>query len=219
MTAETVAEPTVFVAGARYRVNRNHPQGARLNEGDTIQAMSLDGSVWRVSRISENDTPEARQWGVYATDVTPLPGFADRRIAELEAQVSELGTQLEAERVGRRQDIQRWQSDIAHIGTTLVRAANDNDMCGVFDSTVDEINGPLRFEIEGRQFEHEMERVRIVTVRVRQTGTYEGPVRDSDDLDEDDVSWPDIDSYAIREAVSNGDWSDDETEDDSFGNA
>jgi hypothetical protein len=137
----------------------------------------------------------------------------------LESRVAELTALLEAERVGRRQDIARWQSDIAHIGTTLVRAATDNDMCGVFDSTVDEINGPLRFEIEGRTFEHEMEREVEVIVRVRQTGTYEGPVRDSDDLDEDDVSWPDIDSYAIRDAVSNGSWETGDTVDDSFGNA
>jgi hypothetical protein len=216
MTTETIETETGFVVGRRYRVNRDHPQGARLVTGDTVQCVRLDGDTSRFQRIGEHDTPEGHEWIIYRTSLDDLP-TDDPRIASLESRVTELTALLEAERVGRRQDIQRWQSDISHIGTTLVRAANDNDMCGVFDSTVDEINGPLRFEIEGRTFEHEMERVRIVTVRVRQIGSYEGPVRDSDDLDEDDVSWPDIDSYAIREAVSNGEWSDDETEDDSFG--
>jgi hypothetical protein len=218
MTAEAV-EATVLVAGQRYRVTQQNPQGARLDIGDTVQCVRIEESgTARFQRIGEHDTPEGHEWIIYPRALEPL-NTDDPRIAALEARVTELLAMLEAERVSHRQDIQRWQSDIAHIGTTLVRAANDNDMCGVFDSTVDEINAPLRFEIEGRQFEYEMEREVEVIVRVRQTGTYEGPVRDSDDLDEDDVSWPDIDSYAIREAVSNGSWETGDTVDDSFGNA
>lgn len=218
MTAETVAEPTVFVAGARYRVNRDHPQGARLNEGDTIQAISLDGTVWRVSRIGESDTPETRMWGVYATDVTPLPGFADRRIAELEAALAESNRLLESERATRRADTERWISDIQHINDVLVDEAESRDWCGDFDHIVENrINGPLRYELAGRTFEHEMQRERYVRVRVTQTGTYSGSQSDSDNLDEDDVSWNDLDTNAILTAVRNGAWDDeDETVDDSF---
>lgn len=220
MTAETVAEPTVFVAGARYRVNRNHPQGARLTEGETVQAISVDGNVWRVSRIGESDTPEDRLWGVYATDVTALHGVAEARIAELERALAEANTLLESERTSRRSDTERWISDIRHINTVLVDEAESRDWCGDFESIVENrINPPLRYELEGREYEHEMERVVEVTVRVRQTGTYTGRTSDSDDLDEDDVSWPDIDSYAIRNAVDSGDWETGDTVDDSFCNA
>lgn len=101
--------------------------------------------------------------------------------------------------------IAQWEQDASEARRIFLSAANDHDLCGVFDDTVSEVNAVttwLKFEprVEEQEF-NATRRVRVTTW-VTQHGSYTGT---NDEPDEDDFSWTDLDTSDVLNAVRN-DW-------------
>ena len=202
---ETVAEPGVHAPGLRYRINTDHPNSAVLNTGTTVQIIRLDaGDLWVTQQVDENDVPSGREWYVSQRYLDPLPPVPeafipadmhhaqierlealllerDARIEALTNRANEADATLRAERQTHRQYQDNVQHDQAILSECFGEAANDNDLCGVYDETVSNANSRMTvLHIDEREVEYTVTWTEAYEVRVTRSTTFTGHRRDQD---------------------------------------
>jgi hypothetical protein len=192
-TMET--ERTVLVTGQRYRVNSPNPEGAELTVGTTVECVvgPESGRTPRFQAIGESDTPEGREWIIYAVHLDPIPATVtvaeafepvmvtqeahDAALAERDATITRL-----------RADVTRlnaWQGSAQTDAETISNNLNDEavrrDWCGDYDEIVGRINSRLTvLHLEERNVDYDVTWQETYEVTITRTATFEG-VRGDDD--------------------------------------
>ena len=111
--------------------------------------------------------------------------------------------------------VERVRRDVDRLNEILAQKASENDFCSVWDDTIDEVNsGNSYVLLKDREVDYAAIRTVEIIVRVTQRGSYTG--RESDDLDEDDFSWDDVDTDDILAAVRRSAWHDPENDTEDF---
>lgn len=226
-----------YPLGTRWRVNTRRPYSATLDEGDTVERVTAYTTIPNgvsirdaerrlyVSPIGEDDRPVPDH--IFYVGPQHLDSLSTVESATLsvdvisredhEQVVADIRRDLAA-RDARVQTLERqvslYVSDVEILNQEFLEAADENDLCSVFDQTVDNVNRRTSLiTLEGRSRDFTAERRVQVTVWVTQTGNYSG--RSSDEPGESDIAWTDIDTDDVLDAVRS-DWDADYYNTDGF---
>lgn len=102
-------------------------------------------------------------WGEYNRQAAMLRTLIDR-CEQQEARIERLVTDNETRD-------RRWIQDIDYIGEQLIIAADNHDLCGIYDSLIERINEKLRYPLASREKEwlvtqtYRVTRVSTITAR------------------------------------------------------
>jgi hypothetical protein len=214
MTETMTEAPTTFVVGQRYRVNTASAMGATIRQGATVQCVRQVGGSFRFQEVSDQDTPEGREWYFTEAYLDPLPAtvtlaeafepviITQEQYDQAIRERNEARAQTLAERQTHRSYVNNVATDMSTINEIWAEAAERNDLCGVYDTVVERSNGrcSVLFFDERTQSWSATRTVEVtVTLRVTQSGNAEG----RNEPDEDDVEWNEVDSYEVHEAIRN----------------
>lgn len=113
--------------------------------------------VWRVPLLSHSVTGNEPSPEPTVAEAELENDLRDARIAELEAQVEEQRQRIGRMEADRTELLRQWQYQNERLGNVFMEAANDNDLCSVYDNTVDTVNEFLQFPLPLREREYNVD--------------------------------------------------------------
>jgi len=193
MTETMTEAPPTFVVGQRYRVNTARAMGAAVALGATVQCVRQVGDSFRFQEVNDQDVPEGHGWYFTETHLDPLPTTVT--VAEAFEPVvitqeqydqairdrDEAQAQMLAERQTHRQYVQNVAADLVTINEVWAEAAERNDLCAVYDTTIERSNGRCSvLFFDTRDVDYDVTWQETYTVTVTRSGNFTG-VRGDDD--------------------------------------
>jgi hypothetical protein len=194
---ETMTEteaPPALVVGQRYRVNTDSAMGATVRLGATVQCVrELGLGSFRFQEVNDQDVPEGHEWYFTAAYLDPLPTtvtvteqfvpvvITQEQYDTVVREREEARAQLAAERQTHRSYVNNVSTDMVTINEVWADAAQRNDLCGVYDTTIERSNGRCSvLFFDAREVDYDVTWQETYTVTVTRSGNFTG-VRGDDD--------------------------------------